>query len=204
MSHLRFRMQFFLWAIFIILLTGTLGFKLLEGLSLVDAFYFSIVTITTVGYGDIHPVTAMGKALAVFLIITGVGTFLGVIASATDLILTEREQKARLEKLNVIIGVFFSEVGTKLLADFSKSDTQTELIRNNFIININWSDKDFNMVSSRLNSLDFSLDMGTVNLKVFHNFLEDKSNFLLRIMENPNLLEHEAFTDLLMTVFHLK
>jgi hypothetical protein len=60
------------------------------------------------------------------------------------------------------------------------------------------------MVSSRLNSLDFSLDMGTVNLKLFHNFLEDKSNFFLRIMKNPNLLEHEAFTDLLMAVFHLK
>ena len=46
--------------------------------------------MATVGYGDIHPVTASGKLLAILIIITGVGTFLGVIANTTELMLNRK------------------------------------------------------------------------------------------------------------------
>jgi hypothetical protein len=78
---------------------GTLGFMAVEGLSLADAFYFSIVTIATVGYGDIHPATHVGKILAIILIIMGVGTFLGVVANSTEMMLNRRENKVRLQNL---------------------------------------------------------------------------------------------------------
>lgn len=55
---------------------------LAEDLSPVDALYFSIVTMATVGYGDIHPVTPLGKIFAIVMIFCGVGTFLGVVAGA--------------------------------------------------------------------------------------------------------------------------
>jgi voltage-gated potassium channel len=47
----------------------------MENRSFVDAFYYIIVTMATVGYGDIVPTTPAGKILAIVLIITGVGTF---------------------------------------------------------------------------------------------------------------------------------
>ncbi len=66
---------------------GTIGIMVAEGLSFADAAYFCIVTIATVGYGDISPATPLGKTLEILLIMTGAGTFLSVVANATDLFL---------------------------------------------------------------------------------------------------------------------
>ena len=68
-----------------VMVLGTLGFMFVEKIPLTDALYFSIVTIATVGYGDIHPATQAGKVLAIFMIVLGVGTFLGVVANATEM-----------------------------------------------------------------------------------------------------------------------
>lgn len=64
---------------------------------------FRVRTFHTVGYGDISPVTPAGKMLSIFLIITGVGTFLGVFANATEMLLNKQEQKARMQKLNMLL-----------------------------------------------------------------------------------------------------
>lgn len=85
-----------------------------ENMSLIDAVYFSIVTMATVGYGDIHPQTPIGKILTI-IIIGGVGTFLSVVASITDVFVNRREEKIRQEKINMILGLFFSEMGNDLL-----------------------------------------------------------------------------------------
>ena len=83
----------------------------IEKRSLVDSFYFVVVTMATVGYGDVHPVTTLGKIFTVFIIVTGVGTFISVIANFTEFMLEKREMEIRMEKLNMIIGAFYSEVG---------------------------------------------------------------------------------------------
>jgi voltage-gated potassium channel len=54
---------------------GTAGYVVIEGWSLWDAFYMTVITITTVGYGEVHPLTAGGQVFTVLLLLTGVGTF---------------------------------------------------------------------------------------------------------------------------------
>ncbi len=58
-----------------IILIGTIGFKIFEDLEWIDALYFTISTITSVGYGDITVKTRVGQLFAIFMIITGVGVF---------------------------------------------------------------------------------------------------------------------------------
>lgn len=58
----------------VLLFVGTVFFSVVEGLSLVDAFYFSGTTLTTLGYGDIAPVTDAGKIFSVLYALVGIGT----------------------------------------------------------------------------------------------------------------------------------
>jgi len=118
-------------------------------------------------------------------------------------LLSVREKRSRLEKLTMVIGAFFSEVGTKLLAFFSDFDPTLDNIRRELIVTNNWSEKEFSKISKRLKNYNYGIETQKVNFKDLRSFLIEKKDFLLRLLENPNLLEHEAFTDLLRAVFHL-
>jgi hypothetical protein len=118
-------------------------------------------------------------------------------------LLSERERRSRLAKLNMVIGVFFSEAGTGLLTRFSDYDPRLDEIKKNLIPKANWSDKEFSDLSSTLKGYPFSIDIAKADVEGLRRFLLDKRDFLLRLLENPNLLEHETFTQLLQAVFHL-
>ena len=118
-------------------------------------------------------------------------------------LLGEREKRHRLEKLNMVIGAFFSDVGTRLLVYLSDFDPKLERIRDGLVVTGDWSDKEFISVSKRLREYDYSVEIDKVDLEALRTFLVEKRNFLLRLLENPNLLEHESFTGLLRAVFHL-
>ncbi len=118
-------------------------------------------------------------------------------------LLTMKEKKKRLEKLNMLIGTFFSEVGTKLLVYFSDSNPNLKKIKKDLIIEADWSEKEFQEVSKKLRKYLYGIDVKQINISVFRNFLIEKNDFLVRLLENPNLLEHESFTELLRAVFHL-
>ncbi len=61
------------------LLSGTIFYSVQEGWSIVDAFYFSVTTLTTVGLGDLAPTTTLGKLFTVIYIFTGLSLVLGLI-----------------------------------------------------------------------------------------------------------------------------
>ena len=58
---------------------GTITYRFLEKWEWIDCLYFSIVTLTTVGYGDIAPTTNSGKIFTIFYIIIGLGVILNFI-----------------------------------------------------------------------------------------------------------------------------
>ena len=77
-----------LWVI-IVLSVGTLFYALVEGWNLVDSFYFSVITLTTVGYGDLTPDTPMGKLFTTVYIFFGL-SIVGVFASNLAKVHVER------------------------------------------------------------------------------------------------------------------
>lgn len=63
----------------LILALGTVVYHILEGWSWVDSLYFSVITLTTIGYGDFSPTTDGGKIFTIFYIIIGLGMILSFI-----------------------------------------------------------------------------------------------------------------------------
>jgi hypothetical protein len=204
MIDFHFRLRIFIGILIGVMGLGTAGFMFLEGLSPVDAFYFSIVTITTVGYGDIHPAGSAGKALAVILIICGVGTFLGVVANATEILMNRREKQNRLQKTNVVLGAFFSATGIRLIRMLFEFDPQSETFSKGLHLKGNWSKQEFSAAKNHVKNCGFKSDSRKGDLKSLGRFLEDKGDAFIRLLENPSLVEHESFTELLQASLHLR
>jgi hypothetical protein len=66
-------------SVIVVVSSGTVLFRIIEGWRWIDAFYFSIVSLTTVGYGDITPKTDLGKLLTVAFLLIGIGLMAGLI-----------------------------------------------------------------------------------------------------------------------------
>jgi voltage-gated potassium channel Kch len=68
-----------LFTTIIIIITGTLVYHFVEGWSYIDSLYFSVVTLTTIGYGDFAPQTDEGKLFTILYIVIGIGMILSFI-----------------------------------------------------------------------------------------------------------------------------
>jgi hypothetical protein len=118
-------------------------------------------------------------------------------------LLSEREKRALFKKLNMLVGAFYSEAGTQLIKYCSGFSQDLSDFRQHLLIRPDWSDKQFSAAIKVVRRLDPKIDASREDLGKVRDFLEDRRDFLLSLLANPNLLEHEAFTDLLWAVFHL-
>ncbi len=118
-------------------------------------------------------------------------------------LLARREKRAIMEKLNMVIGVFFSEVGFELLKNFSSFAMNSQDLEKQLEIKPEWKKKDFQRAITAAQNFSYEMKFDKDALSGLRELLVNKRSFLLRLLENPNLLEHERFTDLLRAVFHL-
>jgi hypothetical protein len=118
-------------------------------------------------------------------------------------LLARREMQAKLEKLNMVLGAFFSELGNWLLQDLLKHFDNRAEIASHLNITENWTKKDFQKAVAFADHLKVEVDCRNIDLAGLKAFLAQKREFLLTLLENPILLEHDRFTDLLWAVTHL-
>jgi hypothetical protein len=118
-------------------------------------------------------------------------------------LLTMRDKKAMLEKMNMVVGTFFVEMGRTLLDHLNDFDKNFDEVKENFIDIGTWSKKDFIDKLEIVKRIHYELDIEKADLEILKKFLLEKREFMLRLLENPNLLEHDSFTDLLWAVTHL-
>jgi hypothetical protein len=118
-------------------------------------------------------------------------------------IITYHEKQQMLKKLNMVFGAFFSEAGTELLRRLTRFDLKAEELKGRLILKKEWRQEEFTALRRALRDYPVKLDAKKGDLPGLRGFLISKREFLLRLLENPNLLEHEDFTSLLWAVFHL-
>lgn len=94
MPPISFRVLLSLLAVIVI--TGTVFFRYVEGWSWIDAYFFSVVTLSTVGYGSLVPSTALGKIGTTVFIFTGLGIFALAIQQFGAFAVRRREQHTEL------------------------------------------------------------------------------------------------------------
>jgi voltage-gated potassium channel len=75
-----------LGAILAVVVVGTVGYVLIEGWSLLDSLYMTVITIFTVGFGEVHPLSAPGSVFTLLLIFGGVGTILYGIGTMVEFV----------------------------------------------------------------------------------------------------------------------
>jgi voltage-gated potassium channel len=152
-SLFRIRNAFIALAIAIVL--GTLGFKSIEGWSLLDSFYVTVQTLTTVGYGDMPPRTMAGRGFAIMVMLIGVG---GVALAASTIVQSvvqselvstfgQRRQSKKMSKLRdhyVICGS--GRVGSHLVRDLQRANEDLVIIENDASRAAEFSQKGFHVL----------------------------------------------------------
>lgn len=118
-------------------------------------------------------------------------------------LLSWREKKAMLTKMNMLIGVFFSEVGINLAKRCFAFDDQAEILKKILSVEADWDQKKYLNASKNLEHNISHITVREEELKGLKIFLCDKRNLLLTLLSNPSLLEHDTFTELMRAVYHL-
>jgi hypothetical protein len=117
--------------------------------------------------------------------------------------LGKREKAERLRKINVIINAFFSEAGADLLANLIMFSRNRDDIGSELDFQTGSKDNDFLRAIRYLEKEDIHIECGAEQLESLKERMISSRESLIGIIENPNLLEHDTFTDMLLAVFHV-
>ena len=165
----------------------------------------AVLSVLTIALYLVH-YAIFRDAHHIFIFMVGDLAFLPLeillVALIVDRILDWREKQSMLSKMNMVVGVFFSEMGTRLLGDLLPGFDRSQIV-NGLGVKATWTADDFRRATNFADSIKPQADCRAINLEALKGFLSHKRDLLLRLLENPNLLEHERFTDMLWAVSHL-
>ena len=140
MDHLPRRLAFIAIALAITLAGGTIGFILIEHYPVFDAFYMTVITVTTVGYTELHPLSHAGRIFNCFLILFGVSTILLAMGTMTQTVIElelnqffgKRRIKNMIENLkDHIIVCGYGRVGRGAADELQQAGAKFVVIDNN-------------------------------------------------------------------------
>ena len=119
-----------------------------------------------------------------------------VVTIILEKLIDYRAKKDRIEKINMLVGIFFTEVGGKLMHLIIDSDKDAK----NYITNF----EDLNKIKKCLYEYNYKVDMNYIDLCAIKNILVEHNNLFVTLISNESILQHQIFTDLLMSVIHLR
>ncbi len=126
-----------------------------------------------------------------------------LLTFVVDTLLKRRERDAMLQKLNMVIGAFYSQIGTKLMGMIASYDLGFPAVRDKVLIKAGWGPPDYAAAKQLIRDYDWQVEACDCDLQALKDVLVEQKPFLLSLLANQNLLEHETFTELLWAVTHL-
>jgi hypothetical protein len=126
-----------------------------------------------------------------------------IVGVIVERLISRRAKGAIAQKLNMVIGAFFSELGTPLLARLLPAMAGAAEIQERLHLKASWKKEDFSRAFQYAHALQCDVNLDQVDLYSLRDYMLEKRDFVLRLLENPNLIEHDRFTDLLWAVMHV-
>lgn len=126
-----------------------------------------------------------------------------LVSMVLNQFIASRQKQENLRKQNMVIGAFFIEIGTELLHLLTGFLAPDDPLRTTLGSAVAAGDKQYDRTVKRLQTAKPELDLSHCDLPGLVELLYAKRGFLLGLLENANLLEHESFSDLLWSVSHV-
>lgn len=170
---------------------------LIGGLVLASA---TLYVVDFVAYPDLHNTMGFYTLLDIAFIpinVLIVGLFI-------NRLLASREREELVHKMNMVVGAFFSQTGSELIARLSDFDADVEDDRSHMLFSAGWTERDFDQHRRAVCGEHHKMDSGGGgDMVALRDALEAQRPFVLGLLQNGNLLEHASFTDMLWALSHL-
>lgn len=150
-----YKLYYFILLVLLILIGGTVGYTLIEGWDVIDAFYMTIITVSTVGFEEVEALSTYGKLFTAFLIMSSFGIFAFAITSITTYIVGGEykqylkhyrlmQQRTKMNDHIIICG--FGRVGRQVAEDLLANGDDFVIIDDNEEIVEKATEEGFNMI----------------------------------------------------------
>lgn len=140
-SSRRPSVALYLLGVAAIFIFGSVGYSLIEGWSLFDSFYMTVITLATIGYGETHPLTTPGRAFTILLIFVGLGLGTVLLGSAWQSLVEAQlnrifdRRRKMLDRIDKLAGhtIFcgYSRLGKQAALEISNSGIKVVVIETN-------------------------------------------------------------------------
>ncbi len=117
--------------------------------------------------------------------------------------MNNKEKEENFQKLQIVVSAFYSEIGTSLIKKISEFDRNLVAFKDNFNFEEALNKNDRKNILKKLKSFDYDIDSSLGDLIDLKEFLLSKKTYIARMFENPNLLQHSRFTDMIWAVYHV-
>ncbi|QZY55915.1 hypothetical protein [Crassaminicella profunda] len=167
------------------------------------AFYFVIISLIMyfIHYTIFKDFYFISKYVMAQLGFLPISTL--IVGIVINQFMANRQKKEMLEKLNKLISVFFNEVGQKLVFVMKEFQVDHQSFYENFKDIEHWEDRDFHNMKRKLLDYEYTIDINLGDLQKLKELLQQERQFMIDLLENQNLLEHDKFTDLIWAILHI-
>lgn len=119
-------------------------------------------------------------------------------------ILNRKEQSSEREKTNMLIGIFYSEVGNELLRLFLEADMYVEYFRSKFMIKKTWTEADYKKLLLQSDSIEHSINIENIDLSKLREKLANVTGLSIDLLTSTSLQNKDDFNIIVNNVFFLK